>query len=168
MHLESVSIRHLELVVPLALVLHAMSRAGRGANAYRVWGIRGLDTLALEQEPNRVHSLALSLAEGRHKLVELGGALDLEKDLVVVVGNLDVQVLDGGRSILTASRRASILVFARHFVTIADKGNVSNRTRLMLVVWTLQGSTGVDGGRMMDGVLTVWYPPTLRCRAVLR
>lgn len=116
----------------------------RVANAYRVWGIRGLNTLTLEEESDRVHSLALSLAEGRHKLVQLGRALDLEEDLIVVVGNLDVQVLDGGRGILTASRRASVLVFARHFVTIADKVKVSNGTRLSWVVWTLEGSTEVD------------------------
>ena len=36
----------------------------------------------------------MAVAEGVHELAEGGGALDLEKDLVVVVGDLDVQVFD--------------------------------------------------------------------------
>lgn len=40
-----------------------------------------------------MEGLALTLAEGVHELLELGGALDLEENLVVVVGDLDVQVL---------------------------------------------------------------------------
>lgn len=37
--------------------------------------------------------LSLAVAEGVHELLELGGALDLEENLVVVVRDLDVQVL---------------------------------------------------------------------------
>ena len=37
--------------------------------------------------------LALAVAEGVHELLELSRALDLEENLIVVVGDLDVQVL---------------------------------------------------------------------------
>lgn len=35
----------------------------------------------------------MSLAEGVHQLLQGGGTLDLEEDLVVVIGNLDVEML---------------------------------------------------------------------------
>lgn len=81
MHFESVAVCHLE----------------------RVRGIRRLHSRAVEQEPHRVEGLALALAKGRHELLELGAALDLEEDLVVVVGDLDVEVLGvGGRGLAIA------------------------------------------------------------------
>ena len=48
---------------------------------------------AVEQEANAGEGLALTLAEGVHEFLQLGSALDLEEDLVVVVSNLDVEVL---------------------------------------------------------------------------
>lgn len=57
-------------------------------------GIVGrVDSGAVEEEANAGEGLALTLAEGVHELLQLGGTLDLEEDLVVVVGDLDVEVL---------------------------------------------------------------------------
>ena len=58
-----------------------------------VRGVAGVDSGAVEEEAHAGEGLALTLAEGVHELLQLGGALDLEEDLVVVVGHLDVQVL---------------------------------------------------------------------------
>ena len=66
---------------------------------YSIWVVGGPNTSALEQESHAGDVLALAVAEGVHELTQLGRALDLEEDLIVVVGDLDVQVL----------RRTSIL-----------------------------------------------------------
>ena len=67
-------------------------RACSGATHHlRVVG--GVHSGAVEQEAHASEGLSLTLAEGVHELLQLGGALDLEEDLVVVVGNLDVEVL---------------------------------------------------------------------------
>lgn len=58
-----------------------------------LWVIGGVDSLTIEEESHAGGSLALTVAEGIHELLELGGALDLEVDLVVVIGDLDVKVL---------------------------------------------------------------------------
>jgi len=49
--------------------------------------------LSVEKESHTGRSFALTLAEGIHELLELGGTLDLEVDFVVVVGHLNVEVL---------------------------------------------------------------------------
>lgn len=59
-----------------------------------------VDTRAVEEEAHAGEGLALTVAEGIHELLQLGCALDLEEDLVVVVGDLDVQVLGLLRSLL--------------------------------------------------------------------
>lgn len=55
----------------------------------------------------------MTLAEGVHKLREGGGALDLKKDLVVVIRDLDIQVLALGLvvGIAAGTRR---LITVRH------------------------------------------------------
>lgn len=58
----------------------------------RVWVVLGSDTLAVEEKSDAGDVLALAVAEGVHELSQGRGALDLEKHLVVVVRNLDVQV----------------------------------------------------------------------------
>jgi hypothetical protein len=57
----------------------------------------------------------LSLAEGIHQLLEGGGTLDLEEDLIVVIGNLDVEMftLATGLSLLWGTW-ASVVVRSRH------------------------------------------------------
>lgn len=66
----------------------------------------GVDSGAIEEEAHAGEGLALTLAEGVHELLELGSTLDLEEHLVVVVGDLDVQVLGLlGSFVLVASRR---------------------------------------------------------------
>lgn len=79
--------------------------------AYRVRGIRGLDSRAVEQEAHRVERLALALAKGRHELLELGAALDLEEDLIVVVRDFDVEVLGVGGRVLAIGGGLVVVVF---------------------------------------------------------
>lgn len=63
----------------------------------------------------------MPLAKSIHELLELGGPLDLEEDLVVIVSNLDVQVLRGtGVFRLAWATRAAVFVGARHFVGNCD------------------------------------------------
>lgn len=85
---------------------------------YRLGRVCALHTGTLEEESDRVQSLALALAEGTHEFLQLGGSLDLEEHLVVVVGDLDVKVFAIGRRLLSLSRGASVLAFARHDVAM--------------------------------------------------
>jgi hypothetical protein len=74
-----------------------------------------LYTATIEEESDGVGSLALSLAEGVHQLLQGGGALDLEKDLIVVVGNLNVEMFGLTSAFwLLGGTGAAVLVGARH------------------------------------------------------
>lgn len=48
------------------------SKKTKSVRTYCVRRVRGLNALALEQEADRLESLALTLAEGVHELLELG------------------------------------------------------------------------------------------------
>lgn len=52
--------------------------------------VRWLDALPIEQEAHTLDALALAVTECIHELLKLGGSLDLEKDFIVVVRDLDV------------------------------------------------------------------------------
>lgn len=86
------------------------------ACTYSVGAISRLYSAAVEEEADGCWSFALSLAEGIHQLLECGGPLDLEKDLVVVIRDLDIQVLTLSSAFgLLSGTRTSILVGSRHF-----------------------------------------------------
>jgi len=59
---------------------------------YRIGAIMILNLLTIEQESDRLPVLALPLAESIHQFLQLGGALDLEEDLIVAVGDFDVEM----------------------------------------------------------------------------
>jgi hypothetical protein len=76
-----------------------------------------LHTTTIEEEADGVGSLALSLTEGIHELLQGSGSLDLEEDLIVIVGDLDVEMFaDGGTFWLLGRARASVLIGSRHLV----------------------------------------------------
>lgn len=60
---------------------------------YRLGIIGRLYTLPLEEKADTRDVLALPVAKRIHKLLQLGGSLDLEEDLIIVVRDLDVEVL---------------------------------------------------------------------------
>jgi len=94
-----------------------VGRGEDGRLTYRVGRIRGLDALALEEESHRVQRLALAIAEGGHEFLQLRAALDLEEDLVVVVGDFDVEMLSRAASRgRLGLRRASVLRVVCHGV----------------------------------------------------
>jgi len=102
--LEGVAVLHVELYSVLADIL-SLSYPLQHARAcsretHVVRGVAGVDSGAVEEEAHARERLALTLAEGVHELLQLGGALDLEEDLVVVVGHLDVEVLGRLRSVV--------------------------------------------------------------------
>lgn len=75
----------------------------------------------------------MTFAECVHQLLELRGALDLEEDFVVVVGDLDVQVLGIGRlGRRSSSGRATVFVFGGHFVGFPGKLRVSRSCAMRL------------------------------------
>lgn len=78
----------------------------------RIGCISGLDSRAVEKKSHGAGRLSLALAKGAHKLLQLCGTLDLEEDLVVVVGDLDVEVLGVGGCLLT---RSPVFVLVGHF-----------------------------------------------------
>lgn len=65
----------------------------RGKEPYSVRRVFWADTSAVKEEANSGNLLSLTLAKRIHELLELSGALDLEKDFIVVISDLDVQVL---------------------------------------------------------------------------
>lgn len=67
----------------------------------------------VKQEADSRHLLSLSLAEGIHQLLQLGRPLDLKKDLVIVIRDLNIKVLAGTGEV------AGLLV--GHGFVIADK-----------------------------------------------
>ena len=69
---------------------HEWISKSRRRIAYRFWTVCSLYTTAIEEEADGVGSLALSLTEGIHELLQGSGSLDLKEDLIIVVGNLDV------------------------------------------------------------------------------
>jgi hypothetical protein len=75
--------------------------------AYCVWGVRRLDPLAVEQEADGIKRLGLAFAKGHHQLLQLGVPLDLEEDLIVVVGNLDVEMFRLGLGRIGSDRLIS-------------------------------------------------------------
>ena len=78
--------------------------------------VGALNTTAVEEEANGARSLALSLAESIHQFLESSGPLDLEEDLVVVVGDFDIEMIAGCTALwLLWDTRTSVLVRSRHF-----------------------------------------------------
>lgn len=76
-----------------------MDIRGRGLIAYRIGCILWSHSSAIKEETDRRGLLSLTLTESIHKLLQLRAALDLEEDFIVVVCDLDIEVLDGSRSI---------------------------------------------------------------------
>jgi hypothetical protein len=58
---------------------------------YRIRAISILHTTTIEEEADGAASLALSITEGIHQLLEGRRALDLEEDLIVIIGDFDVE-----------------------------------------------------------------------------
>lgn len=93
-------------------------RGGTGTRGtYTYWVVLRGDALAIKQEADARDVLALSVAEGVHELAEGGCALDLEKDLIVVVCHFDVQVLA-----LAAIFRLLLHVVGRTVVSVGHVG----------------------------------------------
>lgn len=111
---ERVAIGHLELqdrVSKFSFIRSALtpqrktcgcSKGKLGEETYVVGRVGGLNSRAIKEEAHGIHRLALAVAKGRHELLELGGALNLEEDLVVVVRHLDVEVLGASGRHITA------------------------------------------------------------------
>lgn len=71
------------------------TKEGKMAKAtYGVWRIFWAHSRAVEQKTDGGRLLSLALTEGIHEFFQLRRALDLEKDLIMIVGDLDVQVLN--------------------------------------------------------------------------
>lgn len=83
----------------------------------RIRAITRLHATAIEEETDRIRSFALTLTEGIHQLLQGSSALDLEKDLVVVIGDLDVQMLaDWCFRFLGCPWGSPVVVRTRHLV----------------------------------------------------
>lgn len=72
---------------------------------YGFWGVVVRHTLTVEEKPARAARLATSLTEGVHQLLELCGALDLEENFRLVIGNFDVEMLRGLWGVIVARWR---------------------------------------------------------------
>lgn len=86
---------------------------------YCLGTICGLHTAAIEEETDRGGGFSLTFAEGVHQLLQLGGPLDLEKDLIVVVCDLDIEMLALSSALgLFWSSRAAVVIGAGHFMNL--------------------------------------------------
>ena len=70
---------------------------------YRIGAISRIDPSAVKKKPHSGWCFALTLTKSVHELAEGSGALDLEEDFVVIVGNFDVEVFTLGLFLLVAS-----------------------------------------------------------------
>lgn len=131
-----------------------------------------MDSRAVEKKSHGAGRLSLALAKSAHKLLKLCSALDLEEDLVVVVGDLDVEVLRVGGCLLA---RSSVFVLVGHFELVwmesmhLVRNNVSawlemkcrsesvarhrNNQNITLARWSLMSSWASGGD---DRVMRVW------------
>lgn len=62
----------------------------RKGNTYGIGAVLGAHSSTIEEESDSGGLFSLAVAEGIHKLFKLRGPLDLEEDLVVIIGDLDV------------------------------------------------------------------------------
>lgn len=127
MNFEGVAVLHLELETVIGQHIQTLlfnprrrftpgRRVVRGGNTNRIRCVRGLDSRAVEEEAHGASSLALAFAEGAHQFLELGGALDLEEDLVVVVCHLDVKVFRVRRGLLAGCAVCVVVGHCYRFV----------------------------------------------------
>jgi hypothetical protein len=109
-----------------------------------------VDSGAVEEEAHASEGLALTLAEGIHELLQLGCALDLEEDLVVVVGDLDVEVLGLLRSLVLVAggggrrRRRhgggfAKVVFGRVVWIFVEEGAQVSQSEETVLRWGMSG-----------------------------
>ena len=96
-----------------------------------------LHALPIKQEPDCSRRFSLSLAKGIHQLLELGGALDLEEDFVIAIGDFDVEVFGAGllrwrSAVVRGSKGAIGAVVVRHGGV--DVGRGSRRIELERMV----------------------------------
>ena len=117
MNLERVAVLHVELS---RSGQHGGSAwEGKCRDTYTLGGVVGLDSGAVEEETDTGGTFALTVTERIHELLQLGRSLDLEEDLVVVVGHLDVEVFGlptfrlGGGGV-----RISVV---RHFIELCSE-----------------------------------------------
>jgi len=101
MNFERVTVCHLKLRKSVSAWQD--SKSSQPGQTHRIRTIRGVDPRPIEQKTHRCGSLALTLTEGVHEFGEGGGALDLEEDFVIVVGDFDVKVLGFGLILWVAS-----------------------------------------------------------------
>jgi len=73
-----------------------------------------LNATTIEEEPDGVGGFALPLTESVHQLLQGCCALDLEEDLVIVIGHLYVEMLTGIAFRLLGGTRAAVLIRSRH------------------------------------------------------
>jgi hypothetical protein len=96
MNLQGVAVLHVELLMSALaydiILTSAQNDLWRQNQAYRVWVVLRGYALAVEEEAHARDVLALTIAEGVHEFSESRCALDLEKNLVVVIGDLDVEM----------------------------------------------------------------------------
>jgi hypothetical protein len=94
---QGVAVLHLKLLRVSGMVARGSASTSELSDvfflAYRVWVVLRCDTLPIKEEAHAGDVLALAIAKGIHELSEGRGAFDLEKDLIVVVRDLDIQVL---------------------------------------------------------------------------
>lgn len=98
---------------------------GKGTT-YRIRVVLGRHTLAVEEKPDAGNVLSLAVAKGVHELAEGRGALDLEKHLVVVVRDLDVQVFALAAVLGLVLHVVGRAVF-RHFGRLGGGGGGASR-----------------------------------------
>ena len=152
MNLEGVAILHLELRTVLALCpLMIPAVLVAALSITHPLGVVGrVDSGAVEEEAHAGEGLSLTLTEGIHELLQLGCALDLEEHLVVVVGDLDVEVLGLlGSLVLVAGRgrrrrrRHGVgvvrVVFGKSDLVFIDEGAQVSQTEETVLRWGMSG-----------------------------
>lgn len=123
MHLKSIAVLHLELEILTCQHVHDLPNGLRHVYAEnrrvvdqgktnRIWCVRGLNSRSVKEKSDGTSCLALTFAKGAHQLLKFGGALNLEKDFVVVIRHLNVEVFRVGRGLLAG---CTVRILVRHY-----------------------------------------------------
>ena len=113
--LKRVTVLHIKLRFVVNIMYDRIWYIGArvcATETYGIWRICWLNTHSLEQESNRGCSLALTLTERIHELLQVGSSLDLEEHLIVAICHFDVQMLRWLRWLAASTVRR--LIILRH------------------------------------------------------
>ena len=102
---------------------------------HRVGRVLAANSGSIEEETDRVHLLALTLAECTHELIKSSRPLDLEENFIVTICDLDIQMLATSRRFRLRAVRGAVVV--RHCMSAVVYGCACYATKTVILRCTV-------------------------------